>query len=170
MKSPAGATLSEIHASEGAYVASYLAHFMFMFGCEYDTVGKALWDVVLCSRRSNPDLLAEGKEEKRDVDEAFWAWVKETLKSGLEEDVEEDEHELDEVEEVDEDALSNSDNQEIEVSQPKVAPSAPDPKQLDVPNVAGASFTVERVGDTPDETFRQLTVDLVANKEMNSVD
>jgi hypothetical protein len=139
---------------------------MFMFGCEYDTVGKALWDVVLCSRRSNPEFLAEGKEEKRDVDEAFWAWVRETLKSGLEEDVEDEEHELDEVEEVDEEALSDSEDPENEIP----VATAPDSKHLDIPGVTNSSFTLERVGDTPDETFRDFTVELTAGKEMNSVD
>lgn len=135
-----------------------------MFGCEFDTVGKALWDVVLCSRRSNPDFAADAGVqeggEKKDVDEAFWAWVKETLRSGLEEgdEDEEDEHELEEVEEVDEEALSDSDGQEIE---------EPSSKHLEL---GGVPVTLERVGDTPDETLRELTVGFAANKSINRVD
>lgn len=136
---------------------------MFMFGCEFDTVGKALWDVVRCSRRANPGFAAtagDGSGETKDADEAFWAWVKETLKSGLEEgedDEVDDGHDLEEVEEVDEDALSDSDGLEVREA----------PSKLDL---GGVLVTLERVGETPGETLRELTVGFVASKGIDGMD
>ncbi|TFK19638.1 hypothetical protein FA15DRAFT_674230 [Coprinopsis marcescibilis] len=85
--SPSGSTLSELHAGVGSYVASYLAHWMFVYGCEYETVGKALWDVVLCSQRGG----ALKGEDSVSAEEAFWVWVKQTLGNGGDEEEEEQE-------------------------------------------------------------------------------
>ncbi|KAG2005507.1 serine/threonine protein kinase [Coprinopsis cinerea AmutBmut pab1-1] len=88
--SPAGSTLSDLHGSVGAYVASYLAHWMFVFGCDYQTVGKALWDVVLYAN------LKDDEEGAVDVEDAFWVWVKQTLGNNADEDdaIQEEEEEV----------------------------------------------------------------------------
>lgn len=73
--SPSGSSLSDLHASTGTYIASYLSHWMFVLGCEYETLGKALWELVQLRGRSD-----DGEEQEDvDVEDAFWVWVKDTL-------------------------------------------------------------------------------------------
>ena len=61
---------------------------------------------------------------------------------------------LEEVEEVDEDALSDTEVKEL-------------PSKLDL---GGVPVTLERVGETPGETLRELTLGLVESKAIDGVD
>ncbi|TEB33889.1 hypothetical protein FA13DRAFT_1812454 [Coprinellus micaceus] len=76
--SPSGQLLSELHGSPGSYIAGYLGHWMFVFACEWDTVGKALWDVVKVNRGLG-DITQKREGEFEDDDEhlekEFWEWT-----------------------------------------------------------------------------------------------
>jgi hypothetical protein len=76
--SPSGQLLSELHGSPGSYVAGYLGHWMFVFACEWDTVGKALWDVVKVNRGLADIAQKEGEAEEDDderLEREFWDWT-----------------------------------------------------------------------------------------------
>ncbi|KAJ3520608.1 hypothetical protein NMY22_g12675 [Coprinellus aureogranulatus] len=79
--SPSGQSLSELHASAASYVAGYLGHWMFVFACEWDTVGKALWDVVKVQRglgevkRKSEEESAEEDESDEYLEKEFWSWT-----------------------------------------------------------------------------------------------
>jgi hypothetical protein len=47
---------------------------MYVFGCEWETVGKALFDVVDQEELSK---LGPGAEEQGRAEEAFWRWAEE---------------------------------------------------------------------------------------------
>ncbi|KAJ2927987.1 hypothetical protein H1R20_g9110, partial [Candolleomyces eurysporus] len=65
-------SLSDLHASVGSYVAGYLSHWMYVFGCEWETVGRALFDVV---DQEETSKLGPDAEEKDRAEEAFWRWA-----------------------------------------------------------------------------------------------
>ncbi|KAJ2919560.1 hypothetical protein MD484_g844, partial [Candolleomyces efflorescens] len=66
--------LSDLHASVGSYVAGYLSHWMYVFGCEWETVGKALFDVI---DQEEAAKLGPGAGEESRAEEAFWRWAEE---------------------------------------------------------------------------------------------
>ncbi|KAF6750362.1 hypothetical protein DFP72DRAFT_910896 [Ephemerocybe angulata] len=90
VSSPSGHLLSDLHASPASYVAGYLGHWMFVFACEWDTVGRALWHIVKAQRRldegaelghgegGTEEIVKEEVEEENDpmLEKAFWNWVK----------------------------------------------------------------------------------------------
>lgn len=67
-------SLSDLHASVGSYVAGYLSHWMIVFGCEWETVGRALFDVVDQEELCKLGPVDDGKDR---AEEAFWRWVEE---------------------------------------------------------------------------------------------
>lgn len=82
---PSGQTLSALHAHAGSYVAGYLGHWMFVLGCEWDTVGRALWDIIVAQKAlesgedSKGGKACNGEEEEAEEDphleKAFLNWI-----------------------------------------------------------------------------------------------